>query len=259
MQVEPTKSLNVIKKPSRTVAPAKKLKPVIRKAPRPVIREAEPEIKRVSPGLAKPKPKAVVKLKPKVKIKAEPIQSPQKIRKFLNQYVPPRHCDSCVLSSKCPLYLPGKICGFTELIDSKSVDGPKDVGEVHLKLIELMEQRIQFATIAEQLSGDVADDNVNKMITTLSFIIRDYNNDKKQIGTPVIITKNDNDTNNKPNIVQFLFGNMMQNIPERPTVQHAPSMELSDLDEVRVNYLENRKSDKVTQFLEGKDRDNGSD
>lgn len=96
-----------------------------------------------------------------------------KLTRLSSKYTPPRGCNTCELGAQgaCPLFKPNHVCAFQEVIESFRIDQAGDVKEAIKALIEKSMERVQFASIAETLTGKVADQDLSNMIKQTGILV----------------------------------------------------------------------------------------
>lgn len=119
-------------------------------------------------------------------------------------------CDSCYMSSKCPLYQVNTACGIDWTSDAENVTKSSDRMEY---LIKLQMKRVQRGTIIEELDGGVADQLVSSEIDRLNNLIR-AKNDLDNVWSVKVEAKGNN--NQSPGILAQLFGGKKET--EQPTI-----------------------------------------
>lgn len=89
-----------------------------------------------------------------------------------------RSCNSCFLSSQCPLYEPDLDCRVTTV---QSVSSPDDMQGLLNKVIQIQGDRVLFSAFAERVQNAGINPEVSKELETLTKLMKDA----KEITSPV--------------------------------------------------------------------------
>ena len=88
-----------------------------------------------------------------------------------------RNCNSCYLSSTCPLFEPDSNC---RLSINPKVETPDDIQNLLNKVIQIQGERVLFASMSEQIQNMGINPEVSKEMETLTKLIKD----SKEIMSP---------------------------------------------------------------------------
>lgn len=89
-----------------------------------------------------------------------------------------RSCNSCFLSSQCPLFEPDYECRVTT---TTPVNTPDDIQSLLNKVIQIQSDRVVFSAFAERVQNAGIDPQVSKELQTLTKLMRDA----REITSPV--------------------------------------------------------------------------
>lgn len=70
-----------------------------------------------------------------------------------------RRCDTCVIATKCPEFKPNTTCAYSIPVEVKTKE---QRAALLTGMIELQAQRVQFATLVEQVNGGYPDPNLSQ-------------------------------------------------------------------------------------------------
>lgn len=97
-----------------------------------------------------------------------------------------RSCNSCFLSSQCPLYEPDSDC---RVPTTQKVDTPDDIQTLLNKVIQIQGDRVMFSAFAERVQNAGINPEVSKELETLTKLMKDAKEITSPIGGDEVLIK----------------------------------------------------------------------
>lgn len=97
-----------------------------------------------------------------------------------------RSCNSCFLSSQCPLFEPDSDC---RVPTTQKVDTPDDIQDLLNKVIQIQGDRVMFSAFAERVQNAGINPEVSKELETLTKLMKDAREITSPIGGDEVLIK----------------------------------------------------------------------
>lgn len=97
-----------------------------------------------------------------------------------------RSCNSCFLSSQCPLFEPDSDC---RVPTTQKVDTPDDIQDLLNKVIQIQGDRVMFSAYAERVQNAGINPEVSKELETLTKLMKDAREITSPIGGDEVLIK----------------------------------------------------------------------